>query len=61
MFNHDMINDHHDLDALIRAAQRHPTPEIRDKLIEKEIDYNGIHVGFDTANRIWRKLIQDVA
>lgn len=59
MFNNNIIETNHDLDALIRAAKTTPTECIRDKLIEREIDYNGNFVGFDAANHIWRKVIPD--
>jgi len=57
--NYDMIETTHNLDALIKAAQRHPTPEIRDKLIEKEIDVHGNHIGYGAALALWYKLIPE--
>lgn len=56
-----MLYDHYDIDALIKAAMLHPTPQIRDQLIEKELDYNGNWVGFDMANYLWHKVIPDAA
>lgn len=61
MFNPNMIETTHNLDALIKAAQLHPTEAIRDCLIEKEIDNHGNFVGFAEAAYIWHKLIPDAA
>ena len=49
------------VDSLLIEAKKHPNKIIREKLIDLEIDYNGIFVGFDAANRIWHNLIPDTA
>ena len=59
--NHDIIETSHDIDALIRIAQVHPSERLRDKLIEVEVDHVGNHVDYAIANYIWHKLIPDAA
>lgn len=57
MFNPDVIETVHDLDALIRAAKLKPTENIIQALIDAELDGNGRFVGFDAANRYWHEAI----
>lgn len=59
--NPNIIETSRNIDALILVAKTRPTADIRDKLIDLEIDYNGRWVGFDAANYIWNKLIQEAA
>lgn len=47
------------VDLLLTEAKKHPNEIIREKLIDLEIDYNGIFVGFDAANKIWHQIIPD--
>ena len=58
MFNPDKLHDHHDIDALIRAAKATPTENMIQKLIDLEVDTNGLWVGFDQANRVWHQAVQ---
>ena len=57
MVNQNMLHDHHDLDALIRAALLHPTEQIKEKLIEAGIDNHGDFVGYAVSQWVWDKLI----
>lgn len=61
MFNPNVIETTHDIDALIRIAQTHPSERLREKLIEVEVDHLGNHVDYSVANYIWHKLIPDAA
>lgn len=54
--NENMIENSHDLDALIRAARIHPTESIVQKIIDKELDYNGNHCEPAFCAFIWRKV-----
>lgn len=47
------------VDLLLKEAKKHPNIIIREKLIELEVDYNGLWVGFSAANDIWRRVIPD--
>jgi len=49
------------IEALLHVANDHATLEVRDQLIELEVDLNGRFVGFDAANHIWHKAIPDAA
>ena len=49
------------VDSLLKEAKKHPNKIIREKLIDLEIDYNGVFVGFDCANKIWHEAIPDTA
>jgi len=51
-----MIHDHINLDALIAAAKIHPTESLIQKIIDKELDYNGNHCEPDFSAYIWRKI-----
>lgn len=52
-----MFHDHKNLDALIEAAKQHPTPDLIQKLIDLELDYNGNWVGHAMATYLWHKLL----
>lgn len=54
-----VFRDH--VQSLLDEAKKHPNTIIRDKLIDLEIDYTGVYVGFDAANKIWHKAIPDTA
>jgi len=54
-----MFRDH--VESLLKEAKKHPNENIRDKLIDLEIDYTGVFVGFDAANSIWHRVIPDTA
>jgi len=54
--NKDIIETSHDFDALIRAAKIHPTESIVQKIIDKELDYNGNHCEPAFCAFIWRKV-----
>lgn len=54
-----MINDHKDIDALIRAAAIHPTEQIRDKLIDMHVDNHGNAISPQLSNHLWHCLIPD--
>lgn len=46
-----------DVEALIAKAVRCPSDEIRDQLIDQEVDLNGRFVGFDLSNAIWHRAL----
>lgn len=56
MHNNNMIETIHNLDALIAAARIHPTESLIQKIIDKELDYNGNHCGPGFSAFIWRKV-----
>ena len=45
------------VDSLLKEAKKHPNTIIREKLIDLEVDYNGVWVGFSAANYIWHRAI----
>lgn len=61
MFNPNIVETTHDIDALIRIAQTHPSERLREKLIEVEVDQNGNHIEPALAAYVWNKLIPDAA
>ncbi len=56
MFNPDIIENYHNLDALIAAAKIHPTEHLIQKIIDKELDYNGNHCEPAFSAFLWRKV-----
>lgn len=61
MFNPDIVETTHDIDALIRIAHTHPSERLREKLIEVEVDQYGNHIEPALAAYVWNKLIPDAA
>jgi len=57
MINPNIIHDHHDLDALIRAAHTRPTEDLIQRIIDRGLDYRGNYVGQVHAAYIWRKAV----
>jgi len=55
MFNKDLIETSHNLDALISAAKIHPTESLIQKIIDKNIDPNGNYCEPAFCAFIWRK------
>jgi len=59
MFNQDIVETFHDIDALISIAKTRPSARLRDKLIELEVDHVGNHVDYSLSVFVWNKLIPD--
>lgn len=51
-----MIHDHINLDALIAAAKIHPTEDLIQKIIDKNLDPNGNYCEPAFCAFIWRKV-----
>ena len=47
------------VEALIAQAVRCPSEELRDQLIDLEIDGLGVWRGFDLSNWYWHQIIPD--
>jgi len=61
MFNPNVIETNHDIDALIRIAHIHPSERLREKLIDVQVDQNGNHIEPALAAYVWNQLIPDAA
>ena len=48
-----------DVEALIARAMKSRSPEIRDELIDLEVDYLGQWVGFSQAEKVWHRILPD--
>lgn len=57
MFNQNVIETSHNLDALIAAAKIHPTENIIQELIDKKIDPNGNYCETQFCAFLWRKAV----
>lgn len=55
MFNSNIIETTHNLDSLIAAAKIHPTEQIIQKIIDKNIDPNGNYCETAFCAFLWRK------
>ena len=49
------------IEGLLHVVKVRPSIDVRDKLIDLEVDTYGNWVGFDAANYIWHKAIPDAA
>ena len=54
-----MVDIHDEVEILLRQAAICPSTDIRDRLIEFEVDYQGRFVGYDLARAIWHRLVPD--
>jgi len=61
IFDEFHVLEEHDVDRLLHEAYVRPSRDIRDALIDLQVDQNGSWVGHSKANMIWHHIIRDAA
>ena len=54
-----MVDIHDEVEILLRQMTICPNTDIRDRLIEFEVDYQGRFVGYDLSRAVWHRVLPD--